>query len=244
MPFFFLFIMLILAAIVKSPRVKGFFGEVGVRLALKGLNKEEFHVLHNLTLSDGQKTSQIDHIVIGKNGVFVIETKNYKGWIFGSERNATWTQTIYKSKKRFPNPIRQNFGHLKMVEHHFPGYQHPLISIINFTSNGTLKNIEVHSTGIHVLHTSDLIRTIHSYKDTLLTCEAAAAYAKHLEKQNIKDAKIKKHHIQTIKETQQKKKAQVNASICPKCGNALVTRNGKHGQFTGCSAFPKCRFTA
>lgn len=236
--------MLILAATVKSARVKGFLGELGVRLALKRLNKEQFYVLHNLTLSDGQKTSQIDHIIIGRNGIFVVETKNYQGWIFGSESNATWTQTIYKSKKRFPNPLRQNYGHIKMLQHHLPGYKHPMISLINFTSNATLKTIDVHSPYIHVLQTGGLICTIRSYNETVLTREAAQAYAEHLEKQNIKDKKIKKQHVQTIKATQQKKKTAIHDGVCPKCGHPLVTRNGKYGNFKACSAFPKCRFTA
>ncbi len=30
---------------------------------------------------------------------------------------------------------------------------------------------------------------------------------------------------------------------CPRCGGVLVRRNGKYGEFIGCSNFPKCRFT-
>ena len=33
------------------------------------------------------------------------------------------------------------------------------------------------------------------------------------------------------------------SGICPRCGSPLVTRNGKRGEFIGCSAYPKCRFT-
>ena len=31
--------------------------------------------------------------------------------------------------------------------------------------------------------------------------------------------------------------------ICPYCGNRLVLRKGSHGEFYGCSEFPRCRFT-
>jgi restriction system protein len=244
MPFLLLLLIIILATVLKLPNVKGFFGELGVRITLRALNKEEFNILHNITLSDGTKTTQIDHIVIGRNGIFVIETKNYKGWIFGSEHSATWTQTIYKSKKKFHNPLRQNYGHIKTLEQLFPGYRHPMVSIVSFSSNGTLKNIAIRSPHIHVVHTSGLASLIRSYKEPVLTREAAAAYAAHITKHNITDAKAKKRHVQHINDTQLKKKNLANEGICPKCGQPLVERKGKHGSFKGCSSFPKCRFTA
>lgn len=55
----------------------------------------------------------IDHVVISKYGVFVIETKNYRGWIIGNEKSEYWTQVIYKRKERLYNPIKQNYGHIK-----------------------------------------------------------------------------------------------------------------------------------
>ncbi|MBZ5200636.1 NERD domain-containing protein [Planomicrobium chinense] len=244
MSFFILCFMIILAAVLNSPIAKGFVGELGVRFALSKLDKEDFRVLHNITLSDGKKTTQIDHVVIGRTGIFVIETKNYKGWIFGSENSAKWTQTIYNSKRQFQNPIRQNYGHIKMLEHYFPGYKQPMVSIISFSGNSTLKKVDVASPHVHVIHTAGLARIIRSYQETLLTKPAIAAFAEHLVKANIKDFKAKKQHVQTIKETQQQKKRQLFANTCPNCGSPLVSRVGKHGNFKGCSSFPNCRFTA
>lgn len=45
-----------------------------------------------------------------------------------------------------------------------------------------------------------------------------------------------------IDEINQKKDA-VRAGICPRCGGELVRRNGKYGEFIGCSNFPRCRYT-
>lgn len=180
MPFFILCFMIILAAVLNSPIAKGFVGELGVRFALSKLDKEDFRVLHNITLSDGKKTTQIDHVVIGRTGIFVIETKNYKGWIFGSENSAKWTQTIYNSKRQFQNPIRQNYGHIKMLEHYFPGYKQPMVSIISFSGNSTLKKVDVASPHVHVIHTAGIARIIRSYQETLLTKPAIAAFAEHL----------------------------------------------------------------
>jgi predicted RNA-binding Zn-ribbon protein involved in translation (DUF1610 family) len=244
MPFFFLAFMIKLAAVLKSPAVKGWFGELGVRLALKRLDKETFEVLHNITLKTNDATTQLDHIVVGSNGIFVIETKNYKGWIFGSEHSAQWTQTIYRSKHRFHNPVHQNYGHIKTLQTYLPGYTDPMVSIVNFTGNSELKKIDIRSERVHVIHTGDLVRTIRSYREPVLSRSLVLAYAEHLSKANIMDRQSKKQHVAAIKLTQARKKAQTAANICPKCGEALIARCGKHGSFTGCSAYPKCRFTA
>ena len=62
------------------------------------------------------QTTQIDHILLSPYGIFVVETKNYKGWIFGSERQKTWTQKIYKKSYKFQNPLHQNYKHQKVLE--------------------------------------------------------------------------------------------------------------------------------
>jgi hypothetical protein len=49
-------------------------------------------------------------------GVFVIETKNMTGWIFGGAEQNEWTQKIFKVSHRFQNPLRQNYKHVKTIE--------------------------------------------------------------------------------------------------------------------------------
>ena len=100
------------------PYIKGKLGElavsVHVKLYLKG---DQYHLINDLTLPDGTgTTTQIDHILLSPYGIFVIETKNYKGWIFGGERQKTWTQKIYKHSFKFQNPIHQNYKHIKVLE--------------------------------------------------------------------------------------------------------------------------------
>ena len=95
-------------------RNKGKVGEmaVGIRLAA-GLPKEEYTVLNDiyLPLAEGG-TTQIDHVVVSPYGVFVVETKNLKGWIFGDAKAPTWTQVVFHKKSTFQNPIRQNYLHV------------------------------------------------------------------------------------------------------------------------------------
>lgn len=81
------------------------------------LDEAIYHRINNVTLpkNDGM-TTQIDHIIVSQYDIFVIETKNYKGWIFGSEKQERWTQVTKGGKKfQFYNPIRQNDGHIKAL---------------------------------------------------------------------------------------------------------------------------------
>lgn len=91
---------------------KGKYSERLVRNKIQKL-PEEYVVFNNLLFEDNEHSTQIDHIVVSPYGVFVIETKGYKGWISGGENSEYWTQTIYKSKHQFYNPIKQNAGHVR-----------------------------------------------------------------------------------------------------------------------------------
>ena len=53
--------------------------------------------------------------MVSRFGVFVIETKDYKGWIFAGPRDRYWTQVLYRAKFRFQNPIRQNHRHVLAI---------------------------------------------------------------------------------------------------------------------------------
>jgi Nuclease-related domain len=76
----------------------------------------DFHLLNHITLKLGGSTTQIDHILISRFGVFVIETKDYNGWIFANAKHPTWTQVLYGGKFKFQNPITQNQYHLQAVQ--------------------------------------------------------------------------------------------------------------------------------
>ena len=92
-------------------------GESSVRKVITtNFKAPHYHLLNNLTLPAQDGTTQIDHILVSTKGIFVIETKNYSGWIFGDEKAKQWTQVIYRVKSKFQNPIRQNFKHLKVIQ--------------------------------------------------------------------------------------------------------------------------------
>ena len=79
----------------------------------------DYHLLNHITLKLKDGTTQIDHILVSRFGVFVIETKDYKGWIFANAKHATWTQVLYRWKFKFQNPIFQNMRHVRAVQELF-----------------------------------------------------------------------------------------------------------------------------
>lgn len=100
---------------LSSAKGKGHIGEAIVGWAvLRKLDRESYHLFHDLYIErpDGKGTTQIDHVVVSRFGIFVIETKNMTGWIFGDVTSRQWTQCIYRKKQRFQNPLHQNALHI------------------------------------------------------------------------------------------------------------------------------------
>ncbi|MHA6482134.1 NERD domain-containing protein [Paenibacillus sp. strain BS8-2] len=235
-------LFLILFIISKSPKLKGMIGEFSIRAKLKRLNPNEYTVLHDIMIkqSDG-KTAQIDHLVVSRYGVFVIETKNYTGWIVGNEKSEYWTQVIYKRKEKLYNPIRQNYGHIKALENVLEDDSIPFISIIAFSTRANLK-LEQMST--EVVYSTQLVSTINKYKVELLADEHKRNILKVLSSKLIKGNKERKQHVKDIKGKLRTDRAMTDSGICPRCGNRLMKRNGKNGSFLGCNSYPRCRFTS
>ena len=86
------------------------------RVLLSHFGAPDYHLMNHVTLRMEDGTTQIDHILVSRFGVFVIETKDYKGWIFANARQANWAQVLFKVKFKFQNPILQNFRHVRAVQ--------------------------------------------------------------------------------------------------------------------------------
>lgn len=148
---------------------KGFLGETVINVAMwLKLDKEVYHRLNNITLplSNGGST-QIDHVIVSVYGIFVIETKNYKGWIYGSEKQRQWTQAFANgSKFKFQNPLRQNYLHIKTLADLLAldtSYFHSMIAFIGECEIKTRDELPE-----HVL-TSGMVSYVKKKQDKILT---------------------------------------------------------------------------
>ncbi|MBM7565755.1 NERD domain-containing protein [Paenibacillus sacheonensis] len=239
MIYLFAVILLILFIITKSPKLKGIIGEKSVVHKLNKLDKSKYITIHDLTIpSASGRTTQIDHVVVSIYGVFVIETKNYRGWIVGDDRSEYWTQVIFKRKEKLFNPLRQNYGHIQAISALFPKNNLPIYGIVSFSGRADLKV----KTSQDVVYASKLVRTIGKYNEVLLNMEQVEQIVEVLKTRRVVGKGINKEHIRAIKEVAATKQTMVKNNVCPKCGNELIERSGKYGKFRGCRAYPKCRY--
>ncbi|TCS36412.1 NERD domain-containing protein [Reinekea marinisedimentorum] len=224
----------------KTPWFKGQVGEALVRFAAKlRLPEETYQRIHNVTLPTPDGTTQIDHIFVSPFGIFVVETKNMKGWIFGNEKQAQWTQKIYKKSFKFQNPLRQNYKHVKALEAALDLPPETIHSVVVFTGESTFKT----PMPANVTAGMGYIRYIKSFtKPVLNETQVTMAVSQIASGRLAPTLKTHRQHVQQLK-TRADKNAERK---CPKCGSSMVLRTVKRGEnagkeFWGCSGFPKCR---
>lgn len=228
-------------AALGLPKVKGFLGEMAVRAILTRLDKEKYRVFNDLMIPTVQdKTSQIDHIVVSMYGIFVIETKNYKGWITGNENSSEWTQTIFRHKERFLNPLIQNRGHVKALKGILKDFNdieyHP---IVVFGTRAQLK-VKVVS---DVVYSVRLLHAIKKYDKKVVSKEDVNKICEKLKSLNITDANIKREHVKVIKHDIAERNQKIGNNVCPNCGGSLIDKKWNNKVFKACNNYPKCRFT-
>lgn len=183
--------------------------------------------------NDGS-THQIDHVVISKYGVFVIETKQYNGYIKGNEYDKRWL--IKSGNKNFyvNNPLHQNYGHVKSLHEVLNMPEEKFISLVCIPSRA---KVSVKSNNVTRIY--DLLEKILSYQELIV--ENSIELYEIINNLNIKDKNERKNHVRNAKLIKNNKDEEFK-DRCPRCGGKLIKRNGKYGKFMGCSNFPKCRF--
>lgn len=92
----------------------------------------DYHLMNHVTIQLDDGTTQVDHILISRFGVFVIETKDYSGWIFANATEKTWTQVLFQLRFKFQNPIFQNKRHVRAVQ-----------GLLDFLPPGAIRSVVV-----------------------------------------------------------------------------------------------------
>lgn len=239
--YIYLLAVVVLGILIKmlTPKVKGWFGETIVATMLSGLPENEYKVLNNIMLDNEYGTTQIDHVIVSKYGIFVIETKNYKGWIIGNEYADQWTKNMYGKKYNFRNPLKQNYAHVKALEALLNLDENKFIPIVAFSWNTDIKV----KTSKPVVYINQLKKTVLSYEEEKLSISDIQQIADRIVYANVDSKDNRKEHISAIHNKINKNETKISNNVCPRCGGALVKRKGKYGSFTGCSNFPKCKYT-
>lgn len=149
----------------------GTWGEYLTFKELEHLEKDGAKFLFNLYIpKDDGTTTEIDVIVITSSGILVCESKNYSGWIFGSEFQKYWMQTLPKGRKShkttFLNPIIQNKGHIKWLKN-IVGDEIDIRSVIVFSERCTFKDLNMKSDDIYVIQRFEVKRIVDDFINCL-----------------------------------------------------------------------------
>lgn len=226
----------------------GYLGKYGEDLTAKKLSIVKLFGRSGVTLrnvyipTENNETTEIDLLYITQKGIFVLESKNYSGWIFGDESQYKWTSSMPNGEKfHFYNPVRQNKMHIKWLKEYLCE-DIPMFSLIVFSERCELKKVTIKSDDVYVFNRDIMyweIRRIWESVPDCLSKEQINEISEKLKEFTNADKSVKESHVEQINK---------KGLICPWCGGELVVRTAKRGnnhgnQFYGCGNFPKCRFT-
>lgn len=153
-------------------------------------------IVTNVYLPTENGTTELDVVFISEMGIYVLESKNYSGWIYGNINHKFWTSVIYKSKHKFYNPIWQNKTHIKALKSVID--EEDIKSIIVFSERCTLKEISV---GNHVvINRYDLKSTIEEdLENIVFDKNKVDLYYYKLKVYSNQDDEYKRRHIENIR---------------------------------------------
>lgn len=225
----------------------GASGERRVSSYLEDLPCESYAVYNDLLFRDRNYTTQVDHLVVSQYGIFVIETKNVHGKVYGSGNAEFWKQYLpdigYRSfgntqEHQLRNPIWQNGGHIKALRRLVFGNDAPIVGIVLFPDDTDLYV----TADFPVLHMWEIVSYIAAYQDLVLSQEQMEIYRERIMEVVSTSGTDRDLHLENVWRSKERRDAAVTDGKCPLCGGNLVLRNGKYGRFYGCSNYPQCTY--
>lgn len=216
----------------------GRLGELETAAATRlQLCSSDYTAINDITITTRRGTTQIDHVIVSRYGVFVVEAKNMNGWIFGTEDARQWTKLNRGHKLQFQNPLQQNAGHIKALSNAARIPPEKMHSVVVFRGDCNLKtpmppnvltggHISYVKSKSEVVFTDDEVKRIVATIQTVMLPQTDETREQHVV-----------HLQQRFGST----------TTCGQCGSPLVTRTTRTGRnagrnFLGCSRYPSCRY--
>jgi restriction system protein len=217
--------------------IKGWIGEKVTTLGMWAfLDKNVYRRVDDVIVNTPNGTTQIDHVIVSVYGIFVVETKNRKGWIFGAASSDKWTQVVFGKKNQFQNPIKQKYRQTKCLSEYLK-LDHELFRPVVFFIGDSEFKTDMPS---NVLN-SGLIPYIKEFRQECLSSQQVEQIEATLI--SLKEDKTlnRSVHLESLRDRHE------STTICPRCGGSLVHRVSKKGEFAGrpflgCSNYPKCKY--
>ena len=218
--------------------LRGWFGEQKATFYMwLSLDGRVYRKFHNIIIPGRNGTAQIDHLLISPYGIFIVETKNISGWIFGDADKPKWTSVLYGKKYPFQNPLRQTYRQKMVLAEYLeisPSLIHTIVFFVGDSKFKTKMPENVMKSGVG--------RYIKRFQSPILSQGQVDRLAEMLEHNLANSSLTNRQHVKSLRERHS------SIANCPKCGSKLVERSVKSGprtgsRFLGCSGYPKCSFT-
>ncbi|MBD7945812.1 MULTISPECIES: nuclease-related domain-containing protein [Psychrobacillus] len=223
-----------------TPSRIGELGEYKINIQLDQLPKNSKYLSDVLIENNKAKSgySQIDHVIFTPFAIFVVETKNYSGTIYGDRSRTKWS---VNGKFPMMNPFNQNYGHIQAIKGvlEIEG-ETQFVSMVSFTKRCTfkvsdeLRKIQSNDLIVYDIELSEYItRKINILKlqnpePIYSTNELQNLYNK-IKSANITDLYIRDKHVETLKEKDRESiKNENHLSNCKTCGNPVSEKVKKY----------------
>jgi hypothetical protein len=211
-----------------------------LRLVLTGWGPvagSDYHHFRNIIVPTSRGTSEIDHLIVSRYGLFVIELKDRSGWIYGAEADPYWTAVHFKKKYKFQNPIHQNFGHLKALQEVLGTSLQKMFSIVVFRGRFRFMKPVPQNVFFHRCSSWVARRT-----EAVIENQEVVRILSVLRALGVSGSFAASQHAASVRQRY------ASVTQCPKCGGTLIERVARSGSapgstFLGCSGYPACRYT-
>ena len=195
--FFFLSVLFLsrIVGLTTTKKGKGEAGEMVVSYFLDKLDKSKYFVINDIILKLNDRTTQIDHIVVSCYGIFVIETKNWTGSIYGGSKKEFIYQYLGGVKYTHQNPFKQNIGHIKFLKDVLSSY--PNLKYISIVAFGGYSKRKIN--GDTSIKISEIVDTIEEYKEEVISEIDRDLVHTKLKSLKIEGDKYKEEHVENMR---------------------------------------------
>lgn len=193
-------------------------------------------------------TSQIDLLIVGNKGIYVVEMKMYsEAKIYGNMQKSTWY--YYKNGKKYDiySPLRQNEKHVEYLKSFLSSFGDvPCFSIItmvceDFNLSGENNPDTVICNSLPAMKRA--VYEVAGKKPSVWNDEEKQEIYNYINNNCYKDKSLHREHNDNVASYKKSLEQTKEQKICPYCNAELVLRKGKYGEFYGCSNYPKCNYT-
>lgn len=232
--------------------MKGGLGEQLTKFVAK-IDIPETLVLHDVLIDGGEgQTSQIDLLLIGEKGIYVVEVKLYPdARVYGDCKKSKWY--YYKGGKKYDiySPYKQNQNHIKYLKEFLKDFgEVPYFSVLAILCDDfkitSINDDPENPTAVvlsGLLHLRKAVQALAEGKPTVFSEERKQAVFNYIQEHQYEGKEIRREHKENVIAIKAAKEEEEKENLCPYCKTPLVLRKGKFGEFYGCSGYPKCKYT-